>query len=131
MCACRPFDADAARDFKGPAEMQFTLRPYLRPASHARTFVSDSSWKQASTEREVKVSEHATEEREKAARINTLASACAYLRLRRAHTATIPGTTCCAAMKPSERIEPPGFMIGAKRCTHEISEYDDADIAAM
>ena len=42
-----------------------------------------------------------------------------------------PGTTCCAAMKPSERIEPPGFMIGAKRCTHEISEYDDADIAAM
>ena len=34
-------------------------------------------------------------------------------------------------MKPSERIEPPGFMIGAKRCTHEISEYDDADIAAM
>ena len=41
------------------------------------------------------------------------------------------GTTCMAAIKPSERTAPPLFMMGAKRCTHDTSEYDDADIAAM
>ena len=41
------------------------------------------------------------------------------------------GTTWLAAMKPSERTAPPSFMIGAKRWTHEMSEYDEADMAAM
>jgi len=40
------------------------------------------------------------------------------------------GTTLLAAMKPSERTDPPSFMIGPNRWTQLTSEYDDADIAA-
>ncbi len=35
--------AMAAREARGPAEMVLMRMPYLRPASHARTLVSDSS----------------------------------------------------------------------------------------